>query len=41
MADPRVAAEHRLAIDRSRARGDAGCAFCNGGRLFAPRLRTH
>ena len=31
MADPRVAAEHRLAIDRSRARGDGGCVFCEAG----------
>ena len=41
MGDPRVAAEHRLAIDRSRARGDGGCEFCNGRRSFAARLRGH
>jgi hypothetical protein len=41
MADPRVAAEHRLAIDRSRDRGDGGCYFCNGGRSFTARLRGH
>ena len=41
MADPRVAAEHRLAIDRSRDSGGPGCEFCNGGRSFAVRLRGH
>ena len=41
MGDPRVAAEHRLAIDRSRARGDGGCEFCDGRRTFTARLRGH
>lgn len=41
MADPRVAAEHRLAIVRSRARGDGGCEFCDGRQPFAARLRGH
>jgi hypothetical protein len=30
MADHRVAAEHRIAIDRARARGNPGCPFCDG-----------
>lgn len=41
MSDPRVAADHRAAIDRSRARGGAGCPFCEGRRPFAARLRGH
>jgi hypothetical protein len=31
MSDRRVAAEHRIANDRARARGNPGCPFCDGG----------
>jgi hypothetical protein len=46
LSDPRVAAEHRVANDRARARGNPGCPFCEGGGSarqragrFANRLR--
>ena len=38
LADPRVAAEHRIAADRARARGNPGCAFCDGRPSLARRL---
>jgi hypothetical protein len=46
MNDQRVAAEHRIANDRARARGNPGCQFCDAGGSareragrFASRLR--
>jgi hypothetical protein len=40
LADPRVAAEHRVAAGRARARGNPGCVYCDGdgGPSLASRL---
>ena len=29
MSDPRVALEHRAAINRAQSRGEPGCLFCH------------
>jgi hypothetical protein len=29
MSDPRVANEHRAAINRAQSRGEPGCTFCH------------
>jgi hypothetical protein len=46
MRDQRVAAEHRIANDRARDRGNPGCPFCDNGESardragrFVSRLR--
>ena len=45
MSDHRVAAEHRIAADRARARVNPGCPFCDGeptrtkAGSFVSRLR--
>jgi len=38
LADPRVAAEHRIAADRARDRGNPGCPYCDGRPTVSSRL---